>query len=247
MPKPIPKLIRGDGRLLPEEHDRKRLTMKYLASNALIKPENNQYRTNIISRARSSTQYVVPITGPIGEIYEYHQLTNILSCATEEDEVYIQLSSPGGSLETCDYLCRRMDECEARITVEIGFTCASVASAIALQADDWVIYDSSTMMIQSCSYSPGYGKESDVRGRVEFMEQVNFDWVERSYQGFLIEDEFIDVQDNGKDLYFFSDDLRERMPLYKEYRKECKARKIEETMQYWKNQYAAQHTSVGIR
>ena len=61
-------------------------------------------------------------------------------------------------METCDYLCRRMDECEAKITVEIGFTCASAASAIALQADDWVIYDSSTMMIHSCSYSPGTEK-----------------------------------------------------------------------------------------
>lgn len=221
--------------------------MKYLASNALIKPENNQYRTNIISRARSSTKYVVPITGPIGEIYEYHQLTNILSCATEEDEVYIHLSSPGGSLETCDYLCRRMDECEAKITVEIGFTCASVASAIALQANDWVIYDSSTMMIQACSYSPGYGKESDVRGRVEFMEQVNFDWVERRYQGFLIEGELTDVLDNGKDLYFYAEDLRERMPLLKDYRKECKARKIEEVLQYWNKQDSVSRTRVGTR
>lgn len=213
--------------------------MKYLASNEYIKPENNHYLTNIFSRARSSTQYVAPITGSIGKIYEYHELTNILSCATEEDEVYIQLSSPGGNLETCDYLCRRMDECEAKITVEIGFTCASVASAIALQADDWVIYDSSTMIIQACSYSPGYGKESDVRERVAFMEKVNFDWVERIYQGFLIEDELIDVLDNSKDLYFFADDLRERMPLYKEYRKRWKARKFEELLRNWKNQSAA--------
>lgn len=213
--------------------------MKYYTSNNIIELESNNYPMNIITKARGSTQYTIPITGPIGEIYEYGELVNILACATEEDEVYIRLSSPGGSLETCDYLCRRMDECEAKITVEIGFTCASVASAIALQADDWVIYDSSTMMIQPCSYSPGYGKESDVRGRVSFMERVNFEWIERSYQGFLIEDELIDVLDNGKHLYLFADDLRERLPLYNEYRKECKAREMKETLQYWKNQDAA--------
>lgn len=194
---------------------------------------------NIITKARGSTQYTIPITGPIGEIYEYGELVNILACATEEDEVYIRLSSPGGSLETCDYLCRRMDECEAKITVEIGFTCASAASAIALQADVWVIYESSTMMIHSCSYSPGHGKESDVRERAKFVERVNYEWVQRTYQGFLIEEELIDALDNGKDLYFYADDLRERMPLYKEYRKERKAREMEEILQYWKNQDAA--------
>lgn len=213
--------------------------MKYQASNTLVNPENNQYRTTITARASISTQYAIPLTGPIGEIHEYHELVNILINATEEDEIYIRLSSPGGSLETCDYLCRRMDECDAKITVEIGFTCASVASAIALQADNWVIYDSSTMMINSCSYSPGYGKESDIRGRVAFMERVNREWVERTYQGLLAYEEFIDVLDNGKDLYFFADELRERMPLYNDYRKECKARKTKETLLYWKNQYAA--------
>jgi ATP-dependent protease ClpP protease subunit len=212
--------------------------MKYHTSNTLVKSENVQHLINITTRTKSSTQHVVPLTGPIGEIDKYHELVNILVTATEWDEIYIQLSSPGGSLETCDYLCRRMDDCEAKITVEIGFTCASVASAIALQADDWVIYDSSTMMINSCSYSPGYGKESDVRASVAFMERVNLEWVLRTYQGFLFEEELDDVLDNGKDLYFFADDLRERMPLHNEYRKEYKARKTKETLLYWKNQYA---------
>jgi ATP-dependent protease ClpP protease subunit len=213
--------------------------MKYYASNNVIELESNHYPMNIITKARGSTQYTIPITGPIGEIYEYGELVNILARATYEDEVYIQLSSPGGSIETCDYLCRRMNECEANITVEIGFTCASVASAIALQANDWVIYDSSTMMIQQLFYSPGYGKESDVRGRVAFMDRVNLEWIERTYQGFLIEEEFIDALDNGKDLYFYADDLRERIPLYKEYRIECEAREFKKIRQYWENQDAA--------
>jgi ATP-dependent protease ClpP protease subunit len=213
--------------------------MKYYASNNVIELESNHYPMNVITKARNSFQYVIPVTGPIGDIHEYGELVHILASATDEDEIYIRLSSPGGNMETCDYLCRRMDECEAKITVEIGFTCASAASAIALQADDWVIYDSSTMIIEPCSYSPGYGKESDVRGRVAFMDRVNLEWVERSYQGFLIEDELIDVLDNGKHLYFFADDLRERMPLYDEYRKACKAREIEEILQYWKDQGAA--------
>nr|WP_279153023.1 ATP-dependent Clp protease proteolytic subunit [Pseudomonas mosselii] len=213
--------------------------MKYQVSNNPAEPESSFRPKNILAKQRVSTQYVVPLTGPIGEIHEYGELVNILAHAREEDQLYIQLSSPGGSLETCDYLCRRMEECEAHITVEIGMTCASAASAIALQADDWVIYDSSTMMVHACSYSPGYGKESDIRSRVEYTERLNREWLERTYQGFLWEDEMIEALDYGKDLYLFADDLRERMPLLKEYRKTSKARKIEEILQLWEQQEAA--------
>lgn len=213
--------------------------MKHQANNELVELGRIYRPKNIIAKQRASTQYVVPLTGPIGDIHEYGEFVNILAHAGEEDEVYVQLSSPGGSLETCDYLCRRMEECKAHITVEIGMTCASAASAIALQADDWVIYDSSTMMVHSCSYSPGYGKESDIRSRVEYSERLNREWLERTYQGFLWEDEMIEALDYGKDLYLFADDLRERMPLLKEYRKASKARKIEEILQYWEQQEAA--------
>ncbi|MNT77244.1 hypothetical protein D3C72_2163390 [compost metagenome] len=95
------------------------------------------------------------------------------------------------------------------------------------------------MMVHACSYSPGYGKESDIRSRVEYTERLNREWLERTYQGFLWEDEMIEALDYGKDLYLFADDLRERMPLLKEYRKTSKARKIEEILQYWEQQQAA--------
>ncbi|MNT09898.1 Clp protease [compost metagenome] len=187
---------------------------------------------NILIKQLTHTQYVAPMTGPIGDIDGYGELTQIFANATAIDEVHIQLSSPGGSLETCDYLCRRMDECEATIVVEIGLTCASAASAIALHADEWVIHDSSTMMVHACSYSPGYGKESDVRLSVAYTERVNREWVQRTYAGFLTDEEFVAILDNGKDLYFFADDLRERLPKYAEYRAEREAEYMAEMQQY---------------
>lgn len=213
--------------------------MKNQAHNELVELESFYRPKNILTKQLVSTQYVVPLTGPIGEIHEYGELVSILAHAREDDQVYIQLSSPGGNLETCDYLCRRMDECAAPITVEIGMNCASAASAIALQADNWVIYDSSTMMIHSCSYSPGYGKESDIRSGVEFTKRLNQEWIERTYQGFLIDEEIFEAIEYGKDLYFYADDLRDRMPLFKEYRNQCKAQKIEKIMQHWQQQEAA--------
>lgn len=194
----------------------------------VMMPISGQRPKNIIARQKVFTEYVVPITTPIGEIDEFGEEVEILAHATEDDEVYIQLSSPGGSMETCDYLCRRMDECRAKIIAEIGLTCASAASAMALHADEWVVYDSSTMMIHACSYSPGYGKESDVRVSVAYTERVNREWLERTYRGFLTDEEFVQILDYGRDLYFYADDLRERLPKYAAYRAEREEAEIEE-------------------
>jgi ATP-dependent protease ClpP protease subunit len=175
----------------------------------------------VITRSftNQSTEYTIRITRPIGEIDEFEEEIMALEEATENDIVMIQLSSPGGSLETCDFLCRRINECAAPVFVEIGLTCASAASAMCLQADDWKIHDSSTMMVHACSYSPGYGKESDVRSSVENTARINKEWVERTYKGFLTDDELEKVLD-GKDLYFYADDLRERLPAYRDFRGE---------------------------
>lgn len=213
--------------------------MKYYANNELAELAIIRRPSNILRRQRVSTYYTVPLTGTIGEIHEYGDLVSILADANCDDQIYIQLSSPGGDLATCDYLCRRMEECEAHITIEIGLTCASAASAIALQADEWVIYDSSTMMIHSCSYSPGFGKESDIRSITEFTERLNGEWLERTYSGFLFEEEMAEAETYGKDIYLFSDDLRQRLPDFKKYRADCKAQKLEETLQYWEKQQAA--------
>lgn len=173
----------------------------------------------VITRSftNQSTEYTIRITRPITEIDDFEEEIMALEEATENDVVLVQLSSPGGSLETCDFLCRRIQECKAPVFVEIGLTCASAASAICLQADDWKILDSSTMMVHACSYSPGWGKEVDVFSSATYTNRVNREWVERTYKGFLTEQELQSVLD-GKDLYFFADDLRERLPAYREYR-----------------------------
>jgi len=50
----------------------------------------------------------------------------------------------------------------------------------------------------------------------------------RTYQGFLTDEEFVAILDNGKDLYFHADDLRERLPKYAAYRSECEEKQAEE-------------------
>lgn len=89
------------------------------------------------------------------------------------------------------------------------------------------------MMVHACSYSPGYGKESDVRASVAYTERINREWVLRTYKGFLTDEEFVQILDNGKDLYFYADDLRERLPKFKAYRQELAEQQYAEMQQYF--------------
>lgn len=171
----------------------------------------------VLTRTYNNTEYKIRLARVITEIDDFEEEIMALEEANQNDLVTIQISSPGGSLETCDFLCRRMKECQAPIVVEIGLTCASAASALCLQADDWIIHDSSTMMVHACSYSPGFGKEIDVFSSATYTNRINREWVERTYKGFVSEIELQQILD-GKDLYFYADDLRERLPKYKEYR-----------------------------
>lgn len=171
----------------------------------------------VTSRSYLNTEYKIRIARPITEIDDFDQEIAALEEAEPNSFVYVQVSSPGGSLETCDFLCNRMDECRAPIVAEIGFLAASAASALVLHADDWVVNDSSVMMVHAASYSPGYGRESEIRTSVSHIERINREWVERTYQGFLSDEQLAQVLD-GKDLYFYADDLREMLPKYKEYR-----------------------------
>ncbi|WP_409282914.1 ATP-dependent Clp protease proteolytic subunit [Pseudomonas putida] len=193
--------------------------------NMITQPQNlvTIYPSNkVIIKQSNYTQYVIPVTGHIGEIDEFGELTRILANATENDEVYIQLSSSGGSLETCDYICRRMDECAAHIVVEIGITCVGVASAIPFHADDWVIHDSSTMIITPLYYSPGYGKESDIRDHAKYMKTVHNNWIERTFNGVLSEEEKYELLENGKALDFYADDLLSCLDAYQEHHNKSK-------------------------
>ena len=165
-----------------------------------------------------STTYRIRIAGPIGDIESFADEIEVLENAKQGDVVHLQICSPGGDMDTCDFLCRRMDACHAQIVAEIGMTCASAATGIALHADDWIIAESSTFMVHSCSYSPGWGKESDVSKTADFVKRLNREWVIRNYTGFLTEKEMQEVLEFGQDIYFFAEDLADRLTKYAEYR-----------------------------
>lgn len=181
----------------------------------------------VMTRQQVSTEYRIRIAREITEPDDFDEEFLALASAMPDDTVVLQLVTPGGDLTTCDMICDAIRECQALTIGHIGIECASAGSAIALACDQWSITPSSTMMIHELQYRPCGGAVSSVRNNHEHIARINEEFVRRTYTGFLTEQEIEQVLDN-KELYFYADDLQERLPKYAEYRQQEMEKRIEE-------------------
>lgn len=164
-----------------------------------------------------SREYHLRLWREITDPDDFHDELSALAEATENDIVIIHAVTPGGQLVSCDLLCNAIRSCPALTIARIGIECASAGSAIALACDEWEVSPSSTMMIHELQYQPPGGAVSSVRASHEHVAQVNERFVRQTYTGFLSEEEIQQVLDN-KELYFYAEDLMERLPKYAAYR-----------------------------
>lgn len=168
-------------------------------------------------RQHVSNEYMVRLTRPITYPDDFYEEFQCLAGAGEHDVIHMDIISPGGSLDTCIMLRRAMAKCQANIVGWIGPTCASAATAIALQCDGWEVDEMSAFMIHTGSF----GLPRDTARNVEAAAKHNAEQIENFvrtvYTGFLSEDEILRVLD-GKELYFVGEELAERLEAYAEYR-----------------------------
>lgn len=175
------------------------------------------------------SKFIVRMHNPIGPASEYANLFNLLDSAGEDDEIKLDLSSPGGSLDTCILLRRAIKDCAAPVTCRIGPTCASAAGAIALACDDWEVDDMSTMMVHTGSFAPGYGKVHDIHAAsAHTLEQIRR-FVRSTYNNFLSDAEIDGVLD-GKEMYIDPEELEGRLGKYSEAREAEYRQHFEEMM-----------------
>lgn len=175
------------------------------------------------------SKFIVRMHNPIGAASEYADLFNLLDSAGEDDEIKLDLSSPGGSLDTCILLRRAIKDCAAPVTCRIGPTCASAAGAIALACDGWEVDDMSTMMVHTGSFAPGYGKVHDIHAAsAHTLEQIRR-FVRATYNDFLTDAE-IDAVLDGKEMYIGPEELEERLGVYSEARETEYRKHFEEMM-----------------
>lgn len=173
----------------------------------------------VLVRSKSSTEFILYLNGSIranSDFYMNHYA--VLQQATEDDLVSIHINSPGGSLATGMQYLDHMRHCRAPIKVSVGMECASMASAIALEADGWEVTSMSTMLVHGFSYG-AMGSESHVYNQAKFNNRLNERWLRETYTGFLTEEEIQDCL-RGVDVLLDSDQLNERFEALIEIRRE---------------------------
>lgn len=191
--------------------------------NELLLPKPSQLITNTIQ----FTEYSLYLHGKIGEPDDFMEHFAVYKQARECDVVKLYIVSEGGSLATGMEYIRHMRECEAPIIAVLGVEVASMASAIALEADEIEVDEMSTMLIHSFSYG-AMGTESAIFNQAQFNNKLNERWIRKHYSTFLTEDQLSDVF-KGVDVLMDSDQILESWARLKQFREQqCSCEECEE-------------------
>lgn len=172
--------------------------------NELFKQAPSQVITNTIQL----TEYNLYLHGEIGEADDFMEHFAVYKMANEGDIVRLYINSPGGSLSTGMEYIRHMRECDATIIAVLGVEVASMASAIALEADEIEVDEMSTMLVHSFQYGT-QGSEYSVFNQAQFNKRLNERWVKAHFGEFLREEELDDVF-KGVDILLDAEEIVER-------------------------------------
>lgn len=163
-----------------------------------------------------SNEYNLRLARPITEVDDFEDEFQLFAGAGERDTIYIDIVTPGGSVDTAHMLCRAIARTAAHTVAYIGPTCASSGTAIALACDEWEIDDMSSFMVHTGSYGT-YGMAPHVKACVDHHDKMIERFVRLTYTGFLTESEIERVLD-AKEVYFEGEELANRLVAYSQYR-----------------------------
>lgn len=162
--------------------------------------------------------YTLYLDDVIGAPCEYRDHMEVLESANEWDDVRIVISSPGGRLDAGLMLINGIKACRAPVTAHIHDQCGSMATGIALACSNWMLGDFAYFFVHTASWGT-WGKDSEVRSQVKFMDKRIEKFLHQMYDGFL-EPETIDLVSKGQDLWIDAEELGQRLDAYQKYRQE---------------------------
>lgn len=146
----------------------------------------------------------------IGEPSYYRNLQSILRNAGPGDTVVFHMNTDGGQVHSMLPLVAYIKDCEAHTVAVLEGVVASAGTFIITATDAVVALPHSTCLFHSASYGVG-GKSSTIKEYVEFTDKWIKSYMQDIYEGFLSEQEMIDIIDNSKDLQLTSDEVIDRL------------------------------------
>lgn len=173
-------------------------------------------KSRISSSHNPGMTHVIRIWEGIGEPNEWTEEIDLINSVGSEDCVVLDVCTPGGYLDTAMLFHRALKNCAAHTIAIIGPETASAGSVIALSAREWILDDTSSLMIHTSSYSLG-GKDIDILEHANFSRNQLKRLYENVYSGYLSTEEISDVI-KGTPFYFSAEQIAGRLDSLTEYR-----------------------------
>ena len=170
-----------------------------------MKEQLIQKPSQVITNTVQGTEYNLYLHGEIGHPDDFLEHFAVFKSATSNDCIRLWVNSLGGSISTGTEYIQHMRECAAPIIAIIGVDCASMASAITLEADEIEVNEMSTMLAHSFSYGVG-GVESHVYNHASFNKRLNERFIRNTYSQFLSSEQLNDVL-RGVDVLLTSEEI----------------------------------------
>jgi ATP-dependent protease ClpP protease subunit len=151
------------------------------------------------------------ILSEIAAPFLYVPLLHILNTATENDNIFMYLSSPGGRLDTGIGIYDAMRRCKASL-VTIGMDIVASSTALifmggkSLKTIDW-----SYVMYHNASYG-AMGTNLDVKNQVDYTNMLVGDILKTAARlGLLTEEETAIIFNSDADIYIGHEELAKRV------------------------------------
>jgi len=153
----------------------------------------------------------VYLTNEISTPDEYNKLVYLLNGASEAENFYIHLNTPGGILDSANMLVNALRSTKANTTAILSGTVASAGTILALACTHLEIAPYTQFMIHNYSGSVG-GKGKEAKDQMEFINSETNKSFRDYYKGFLTEEEIEDVIDDH-DRWFDYEEVKRRWKL----------------------------------
>lgn len=164
-------------------------------------------------------RFVVNITSDFDSSDTYDEIVALLSTATDADEIVWNISSYGGFVNSLSMILGWKAMCPAHQTHVLHSNADSCASVFFLSdADQYIVGDGATMFLHEIQAGVS-GTTSNMIRHMEHLKETNEIFIKKAYSGFISESEMSQIL-SGVELFFTSEQIRERLSLREQKRME---------------------------
>lgn len=170
----------------------------------------NEQVNNIFSEVQEAFKYRIYLTDVFDNEQTHIDAIELIRSITEEDEVHIYITSPGGLVSVADMYIAAINECKGHVVTHGVGGVASAAVIVFLAGDERVCTPGSSYMLHNVQYGIE-GDSANVKVHVDFYHRLFREKFQDTYKEILTEQEMSELFDRAGEIYLTADEMQDRI------------------------------------